>query len=72
MSPGFASGNVRLLDAPKLVAQLAALVRRLARGGRDSINHPVGAHDDLPNAATGALRLILKRPADNSLQVIPW
>jgi len=31
------------------------LERRTAQGGRDSIDHPPGAHDDLANAAAGAL-----------------
>jgi hypothetical protein len=48
-----------LLDHPKLVAQLCALERRTARGGRDSIDHAPGAHDDVANAVAGAL--VLKR-----------
>ncbi len=34
------SRRVRLLDEPRLVAQLLALERRTARGGRESIDHP--------------------------------
>jgi hypothetical protein len=34
---------------------LCALERRTARGGRDSIDHPKGGHDDLINAAAGVL-----------------
>ncbi len=49
------SGAVDLLDEPRLAAQLCGLERRTARGGRDSIDHPPGAHDDLINAAAGAL-----------------
>jgi len=49
------SGRVELLDVPKLLTQLASLERRTARGGRDSIDHPPGAHDDLVNAAAIAL-----------------
>lgn len=51
------SGRVELLDHPRLRAQLASLERRTARGGRDSIDHPPGAHDDVANAAAGALVL---------------
>jgi hypothetical protein len=51
------SSRGRLLDNPKLVAQLCALERRTARGGHDSIDHPPGGHDDLANAAAGALVL---------------
>ena len=49
------SGKVRLLDHPKLVSQLCALERRTARGGRDSIDHAPGAHDDVANAVSGVL-----------------
>jgi hypothetical protein len=47
-----------LLDSPRLVAQLCGLERRTARGGQDSIDHKPGAHDDLANAAAGALVLV--------------
>src|SRR5271165_7652972 len=40
---------------PRLGAQLGGLERRTARGGRDSIDHAPGAHDDMVNAAAGAL-----------------
>lgn len=47
----------QLLDSPRLIGQLAGLERRTARGGKDSIDHPPGAKDDLANAAAGALYL---------------
>ena len=49
------SGGVDLLDNDRLVNQLVGLERRTARGGRDSIDHAPGAHDDLANAAAGAI-----------------
>ena len=49
------SGRVELLDQPRLISQLCALERRTAWGGRDSIDHPPGAHDDVINASAGAL-----------------
>jgi hypothetical protein len=51
------AGRCELLDNPRLLAQLCALERRVARGGRDSVDHGPGAHDDLANAAAGALVL---------------
>jgi hypothetical protein len=48
-------GRVELLDHPRLVAQLCGLERRTARGGRDSIDHAPGSHDDIVNAVAGAL-----------------
>src|SRR4028118_1149534 len=50
------SGRVELLDSPRLVAQLCGLERRVARSGRDAIDHAPGAHDDLANAVAGAGR----------------
>jgi hypothetical protein len=55
--PALNSGKVELLDVPRLGAQLAGLERRTARGGRDSIDHAPNGHDDLANAAAGALLL---------------
>ena len=49
------SGRCELLDHPRLVAQLCQLERRTARSGKDSIDHPPGAFDDVANACAGAL-----------------
>jgi hypothetical protein len=55
--PTLNSGKIELLDLPRLASQLCGLERRTARGGRDSIDHPPGGHDDIANAAAGALLL---------------
>ncbi len=49
------SGAVDLLEHDRLVTQLTSLERRTSRGGRDSIDHAPGAHDDVANAVAGAL-----------------
>jgi hypothetical protein len=51
------AGRCELLDHARLIAQLCSLERRTARGGRDSIDHPPHAHDDVANAVAGALVL---------------
>jgi len=51
--PALNSRKVDLLDDARLVAQLVGLERRTARGGRDSIDHAPGAHDDIANALAG-------------------
>jgi hypothetical protein len=51
-----------LLDHPRLISQLCSLERRTSRGGRDSIDHAPGAHDDLANAVAGALLLVGAHP----------
>lgn len=45
------SGRVELPPDPRLRVELLGLERRTARGGRDSVDHRPGAHDDLANAA---------------------
>ena len=59
--PSINSQRVELLDVPRLHAQLVGLERRVARGGRDSIDHAPRAHDDVANAAAGALVEVSKR-----------
>jgi hypothetical protein len=56
--PLFTAGKVELLDSKRLVSQLTQLERKTTRAGRDSIDHGPGAHDDLANAACGALWLV--------------
>jgi len=51
--PAINSRKIYLLDHPRLLTQLVGLERRTARGGRDSIDHAPGAHDDLANAVAG-------------------
>ena len=58
--PLFTAGTVHLLDNNKLVNQLAALERRTT-ATRDKIDHPAHGHDDLCNAACGAMVLAADR-----------
>ena len=55
------SQTVELLDNQRLVSQLVGLERRTSRAGKDSVDHGPGAHDDLANAAAGALTLVDRR-----------
>lgn len=48
------AGRIELPDHPRLITQLCSLERRTARGGKDTIDHPPGAHDDLVNSVAGA------------------
>jgi hypothetical protein len=57
MLPLLNSRRVQLLDNRRLIAQLHGLERRTARGGKDSIDHGPGAHDDVANACAGAIVL---------------
>ncbi|HEV2547016.1 MAG TPA: hypothetical protein VGU20_06755, partial [Stellaceae bacterium] len=62
------SGQVELLDLPRLVSQLCALERRTARGGKDSIDHPPGAHDDVSNCVAGVLVAV----SASAVSFTPW
>lgn len=53
--PVLNAGRAELLDLPRLTAQLCGLERRTARGGRDSVDHAHGAHDDIAAAVSGAV-----------------
>lgn len=49
------SGAVELLDHARTLGQLAGLERRVGRSGKDAVDHRPGSHDDVANAAAGAL-----------------
>ena len=53
--PILTSRKASLLDNKRLITQLSGLERRTARGGRDSVDHAAGSHDDLANVAAIAL-----------------
>jgi hypothetical protein len=53
--PELMAEAVELPDLPVLVTQLAALERRASRGGRESVEKPIGRHDDAANAVAGAV-----------------
>jgi hypothetical protein len=60
--PFLNSRKTELLDLPRLATQLIGLERRTARGGRDSIDHAPGTHDDIANCVAGALLLAIAAP----------
>lgn len=60
--PLVANGTVELLDNKRLKAQLAGLERKTRSGGKDSISHYPGGHDDVANAAAGVCAMIAKGP----------
>ncbi len=66
------SGRLELLDHKRLVSQTCSLERRTARGGKDSIDHPAGLHDDVINAVAGALVAVTERPAISGAGVVEF
>jgi hypothetical protein len=59
------SRRIELLDHPRCLSQLTALERRTSRGGRDTIDHPPNAHDDVANAAAGVASLCISSAGYN-------
>jgi hypothetical protein len=55
------SGTIDLLDDDKAINQIVGLERRTARGGRESIDHGPGGHDDVANAIAGAASLCRRK-----------
>jgi hypothetical protein len=65
------AGRAVLLDIPELLRELRGLERRRGTSGRDRVDHARGAHDDMANAAAGALvRAASNAQARRRLQ--PW
>ena len=67
--PAINSRRIDLLDHPRLVNQLVSLERRTARGGRDSIDHAPGAHDDIANAVAGVSAMFAKQ---SNYDMLAW
>jgi hypothetical protein len=59
------SKRLDLLDHGKVFNQFLSLERRLVRGGRDSIDHPPGQHDDVANAVAGLASTLINKAAYN-------
>jgi hypothetical protein len=59
--PAFNSERVQLPPCDRLMNQLVSLERRTSRGGKDSIDHPVGGHDDRSNSVAGLLNVAAPR-----------
>lgn len=57
------SGAVILPPDDRMKRQMANLERRTHRSGRDTIDHPPNSHDDLANAAAGAVAFSRVRQA---------
>jgi hypothetical protein len=67
------SRRIELLDHSRLVGQLCGLERKTSRAGKDSIDHPPGAFDDVANAVAGAASVALAALAVPELPIVsPW
>ncbi len=66
------SRKADLLDDRKTINQLVGLERRVARSGKDSIDHPPGGHDDRINACAGALVMAATGPGSFEIPKEVW
>lgn len=64
------SGAVILPPCQKMQRQFANLERRAHRGGRDTIDHPPGGHDDRANAVAGAVAFAMVRGPTSSTSIL--
>ena len=59
--PRLHAAEIELPDNDMLITQLSNLERRTRSGGRDTIDHGPGGHDDLANAVAGACNYAVER-----------
>jgi hypothetical protein len=59
------SRRIELLDHQRLFSQLINLERRSVRGGRDTVDHSPGSHDDIVNCVAGVAAMITAKPHYN-------
>ncbi|MCF6225770.1 MAG: hypothetical protein L3J22_05625 [Xanthomonadales bacterium] len=68
--PALNSGRVQIPPDDRLINQLSKLERRTARGGRDSIDHAPGGHDDRANAIAGLVSTRVQSNYNLSLMIL--
>ena len=66
------SCRIDLLDHQRLISQLLGLERRVARGGKDSIDHGPGAFDDIINSVAGVAMSLTELGAYPPGGIGPW
>ena len=69
--PLMTTGRIELPPEPRLRVELLGFERRTSRGGRDSVDHRPGSHDDLANAVALAA-WAANRSGDGSDEVVAF
>lgn len=67
--PMMANGTIELLDNKRLKSQLAGLERKVRPGGKDSITHYPGGHDDVANSAAGVCVMASKKESGGAFGI---
>jgi hypothetical protein len=71
----FARGVISIPDQPQLLRELRLLERRVARSGKDSVDHGVGGSDDYANSLFGSINVAVRAAALASSEppiVVPY
>ena len=63
---------VRLLEHDLLRRELLSLERRRGAAGKDRVDHPRSAHDDVANAVGGVLTLCANRTQEIQYREVVW
>lgn len=71
LTPMLQTGAVELPPDEKALTQFTLLERRTGRNGKDTIDHPVGGHDDRANAIAGTAWLS-KKPYEAPILVVGY
>ncbi|HSQ01372.1 MAG TPA: hypothetical protein VL049_29475 [Candidatus Dormibacteraeota bacterium] len=72
--PRVLSGSVELPNDPGTLRELRGLERKRGFGGKDRVDHRLGAHDDRANALAGAVYLAggRRRSVAGTIPVVGW
>jgi hypothetical protein len=62
MVPLFTRGQISIPDFAPLTKELRLLERRVAKSGKDNVDHPLGGSDDHANVLAGVASLVIAKP----------
>jgi hypothetical protein len=62
MVPLFTRGQISIPDCAPLTKELRLLERRVAKSGKDNVDHPLGGADDHANVLAGVASLAIVKP----------
>jgi hypothetical protein len=66
----FTRGLVSIPANPTLLRELRLLERRVARSGKDSVDHGIGGHDDYSNSLFGCLYVAMKATKQRAPKIV--
>jgi hypothetical protein len=70
MVPLFTRGQISIPDFAPLTKELRLLERRVAKSGKDNVDHPLGGSDDHANVLAGVASLAIAKPLQQKVPMI--